>query len=188
MDDSQHEQLFTVSVFSENCVGLLNQVSIIFTRRCLNIEDVSASGCSIPNVHKLTITTRSNRATMEKVVKQIEKRIDVIRAFLYTDDDIVYQEIALYKIPTQNLMHEQQLESIIRRYGARVLDITPEYTVIEKAGHSWETEALFNELRRYDIKQYMRSGRVCVTKSTVEHVDLFLQEQEVRRQLTDEQQ
>ena len=97
-------QLFTVTVYSENCVGLLNQVSVIFTRRCLNIEDVTASASSVSDIHKLTLTTWADRPTMEKVVRQIEKRVDVIRAFLYTDDDIVYQEIALYKVPTARLL------------------------------------------------------------------------------------
>lgn len=174
-------QLFTVTVYSENCVGLLNQVSVIFTRRCLNIEDVSASVSSIPDVHKLTLTTWSDRPTMEKVVKQIEKRIDVIRCFLYTDEDIVYQEIALYKVPTTKLLEDPRLESVIRQYGCRILEMTHEYTVIEKSGQSWETEALFERLREYDIRQFVRSGRVCVTKSSVEQLDLFLEEQ-VRRQ------
>ena len=118
---------------------------------------------------------------MEKVVKQIEKRIDVIRAFLFTDDDIVYQEIALYKVSTKRLLDEQDLESIIRHHGARILEMTAEYTVIEKTGHPWETEALFDRLRRYDIKQFVLSGRVCVTKSPVEYMDLFLEQQQRRQ-------
>ena len=88
------EQLFTVTVFTENQVGLLNQISIVFTRRCLNIESLSVSPSSINGIHKFTITCYSNRAMMERVVKQIEKRIDVLKSFLYTDDEIVYQEVA----------------------------------------------------------------------------------------------
>ena len=99
------KQLFTVTVFSENQVGLLNQISIIYTRRCLNIESLSVSPSSIEGIHKFTITTWSDRVTMEKVVKQIEKRIDVLKSFLYTDDEIVYQEIALYKVPTEQLLN-----------------------------------------------------------------------------------
>lgn len=163
-------------------MGLLNQVSIIFTRRCLNIEDVSASRTSIKGVHRLTITVWSDRDTMEKVVKQIEKRIDVLRAFLYTDDDIIYQEIALYKVDTDKLMKEQYLESLIRHHGARVLDITPDFTVFEKAGQPWETEALLEELEPFGLRQFVRSGRVCVTKSSQEILNLYLQEQELRKQ------
>ncbi len=175
-------QLFTVTVYSENCVGLLNQVSVIFTRRCLNIEDVSASASSVPDIHKLTLTTWADRPTMEKVVRQIEKRVDVIRAFLYTDDDIVYQEVALYKVPTPRLLESAAVEDIVRHHGARILEMTPDYTVIEKSGHPWETEALLNRLRSLDIRQFVRSGRVAVTKSPVEHVDIYL-EQQRRRQL-----
>ena len=168
------QKLFTVTVFSENCVGLLNQISIIYTRRCLNIESVSSSMCSIEGVHKLTLTTYSDRATMEKVVKQIEKRIDVIKAFLYTDDDIVYQEVALYKVPTASL-------GIIRGHNARILDITSDYTVIEKSGQLYETQSLFEELRPYGVRQFSRSGRVLVTKSPCELVDRWLEKQESRR-------
>lgn len=176
------KQLFTVAVFSENQVGLLNQISIIYTRRSLNIESLSVSPSSIKGVHKFTITTWSDRETMEKVIKQIEKRIEVLKAFLYTDDDIVYQEIALYKVPTSRLLEEENLESIIRSNNARILEITQEYTVIEKAGHPDETESLFEQLKRYDIRQFVRSGRVAVTKSPIEFVNLFLDGQELRRQ------
>ena len=91
------KKLYTITVFSENQVGLLNRISIIFTRRCLNIESLTGSPSSIPGVHKVTITCFSDRATLENVVKQIERLVDVLKSFLYTDDEIVYQEIALYK-------------------------------------------------------------------------------------------
>ncbi len=176
-----NKTLFTIAVFAENHVGLLNQLSIIFTRRCLNIESVSASRCSIPGVHKTTMTCYSDKVTMEKVIKIIEKRIDVLKAFLYTDDEIVYQEVALYKVPTARLIDEEALEDIIRRHNARILEISRDNTIIEKTGHNDETEALFEELKHYDIRQFVRSGRVAITKSPNELVDKFLAEQEERR-------
>ena len=171
----EEKTLFTVAVFAENHVGLMNQLSIILTRRC-----------SIPDVSKVTFTCYSDRPTMDKIVKQIERRIDVLRAFLYTDDDLVYQEVALYKVPTARLLDEEHLEEIIRCHGARILEITRDNTIIEKTGHSDETEALFEELKRYDIRQFVRSGRVAITKSPVEHVDRFLREQEERRMRVNE--
>ena len=182
---AQGQQLFTIVVYSEHCVGLLNQVSIIFTRRCLNLEDVTASPTSVPGVHRLTLSTWSDRESMEKVVKQIEKRIDVLRAYLYTDDDIIYQEIALFKINTEALLAEQHLESIIRHHNARILDITPTYVVMEKAGQPWETQALLEQLKPYGVRQFVRSGRICVTKSPEETLDRFLEEQQLRKQRID---
>lgn len=175
------QTLYTVTVYSENQVGLLNQISIIFTRRQLNIESLSVSGSAIEGVHKFTITTYSDRETMEKLVKQIEKRIDVLRAFFYTDDEIIFQEVALYKVPTDNLLDDRSIEDLIRKHNARILEVNRTYTVIEKSGHPDETQSLFEELSRYDVMQFVRSGRVAITKSTVEHVSIFLQEQQYRQ-------
>ena len=175
------QTLYTVTVYSENQVGLLNQISIIFTRRQLNIESLSVSGSAIEGVHKFTITTYSDRETMEKLVKQIEKRIDVLRAFFYTDDEIIFQEVALYKVPTDKLLDDRSIEDLIRKHNARILEVNRTYTVIEKSGHPNDTQSLFEELSRYDVMQFVRSGRVAITKSTVEHVSIFLQEQQCRQ-------
>ena len=175
------QTLYTVTVYSENQVGLLNQISIIFTRRQLNIESLSVSRSAIEGVHKFTITTYSDRETMEKLVKQIEKRIDVLRAFFYTDDEIIFQEVALYKVPTDKLLDDRSIEDLIRKHNARILEVNRTYTVIEKSGHPDETQSLFEELSRYDVMQFVRSGRVAITKSTVEHVSIFLQEQQYRQ-------
>ncbi len=121
------------------------------------------------------------REVLEKVVKQIEKCVDVLKAFLYTDDEIVYQEVALYKVPTVRLLDEPNLERIIRVHNARILEITRDYTVIEKTGHETETQALYDLLTQYGIQQFIRSGRISVTKSPTEHFTRFLEEQEARR-------
>ena len=175
------QTLYTVTVYSENQVGLLNQISIIFTRRQLNIESLSVSGSAIEGVHKFTITTYSDRENDGKLVKQIEKRIDVLRAFFYTDDEIIFQEVALYKVPTDKLLDDRSIEDLIRKHNARILEVNRTYTVIEKSGHPDETQSLFEELSRYDVMQFVRSGRVAITKSTVEHVSIFLQEQQYRQ-------
>ena len=173
-------KLYTVTVFTENRVGLLNQISIIFTRRCLNIESLSVSPSSIPGIHKFTITVWSDRSTIAKVTKQIEKRIEVLRSFFYTDDELVYQEIALYKVPTEQLLDEKELEKIIRRYNARILEMDRTFTVIEMTGHSDETSALFNDLKKYGILQFVRSGRVAVTKTDEELLNMYLENQDKR--------
>ncbi|MCM1110861.1 MAG: acetolactate synthase small subunit [Clostridium sp.] len=173
-------QLFTISVFMENQVGLLHQISMIFSRRCLNIESITASACSIEGVHKLTLTCRTTRAMMEHVVAQIEKRIFVLRAFLYTDDDIVFQEVALFKVPTESVLRSD-IEDIVRTNGARVLEIRPEYTIFEKTGHTDEILLLQEKLKPLGLLQFVRSGRVAVTRSTHEFVDEYLEHQQQRR-------
>ena len=176
---------YTMAVFSENTVGILNLISIVYTRRSINVESISASATVIPGITKTTVLSYSDRETMEKVVAQIEKAIYVVKAYLFTDDEIIHQEVALYKVPTKKMMEEPNLEKIIRIHNARILEITSDYTVIEKTGHTDETEALFEELKKYDIRQFVRSGRVCVTKDPVEHVSEYLKMRD--RQLTEVQ-
>ena len=180
------KKMFTIAVFTENQVGLLNRISIIFTRRGINLESVSSSPSAEPGVHKMNFLVAGERELLEKVVKQIEKCVDVLRAFLYTDDDIVYQEVALYKVPTVRLLDEPNLERIIRVHNARILEITRDYTVIEKTGHETETQALYDLLTQYGIQQFIRSGRISVTKSPTEHFTHFLEEQEARRRAIEE--
>ena len=178
---TNYNTLYTVTVFSENRVGIIHKLSIIYTRRKINIETISASPSSIKGVSKITVTAYCSKDDIIKIVQQIENIIEVLKAFYYTDDEIVYQEIALFKVPTEKLLAEKNLEAIIRRNNARILEITPTYTVVEKTGHSDETEALFNEFNVYGISQFVRSGRVAVTKSDIEYVSDFIHEQLLRK-------
>ena len=161
--------LYTITIFSENTVGLLNQVTIIFTRRGVNIETLSVSPSAIEGIHKFTITAFSDRDSVIKIVKQIDKRIDIVKSYFNVDEDLVFQEIALYKLSTPKLLSLGSIEDIIRRYNARILDMTDEWVTLEKTGHYNETQALFEELsNKTGVLQFIRSGRVAITKSNAE--------------------
>jgi acetolactate synthase-1/3 small subunit len=169
------KKLFTVIIFSENTVGLLNQITIIFTRRQLNIETLSVSPSAIEGIHKFTITTFADEMTMKKVVRQIDKRVDVLKAYFNTDEDIVHQEIALYKLSTDLFIRMDRVEDLIRKYNVRVVDINDTCVVLEKSGHYEETQTLFRELsERIGVLQFIRSGRIAITKSKVERLSDML--------------
>jgi len=178
----ENKTLYTITIFSENTVGLLNQITIIFTRRGVNIETLSVSPSAIEGIHKFTITAFSDRETIVKIVKQIDKRVDIVKSYFNIDEDLVYQEIALYKIPTQKLQSLGSIEDIIRRYNTRILDMTEVWVVLEKTGHYEETQALFKELKeKTGVLQFIRSGRIAITKSKVEErLGDMLAEMEVR--------
>lgn len=168
--------LYTITVFSENTVGLLGQITIIFTRRALNIETLSVSPSAIKGIHKFTITVFTTNDVVEKVVKQIDKRIDILKAYYNTDDDLVHQEIALYKVPTDKLLEMGSFEEIIRKYHIRILDMNTDFVVLQKAGHYAETQQMFEELSEtIGVLQFIRSGRVAITKSKVERLTDMLE-------------
>ena len=175
LSDDQEKKLFTVIIFSENTVGLLNQITIIFTRRQLNIETLSVSPSAIDGIHKFTITTYTDEVTMKKLVRQIDKRVDVLKAYFNTDEEIVHQEIALYKLSTDLFVNLDKVEDLIRKYNVRVVDINETCVVLEKSGHYKETQTLFQELSdRIGVLQFIRSGRIAITKGKVERLSDML--------------
>jgi len=157
-------QEFTISVFTENHTGLLSRVVSVFTRRHVNIDSLTTSKSSTEGIHRFTIVVRVYEEQVIKLVAQLEKQIDVIKAFYYQAEDIIYQEVALYKVPTAVFANGQRVETLVRAHGARILEIEPDYIVIEKTGHQEETEALLQELQQIGIYEFVRSGRIAITK------------------------
>jgi len=171
----ENKTLYTITVFSENMVGLLNQITIVFTRRRINIETLSVSPSAIEGIHKFTITAFSDPDTISKVVKQIDKRVGIIKTYCNTDDELVHQEIAMYKVATDTLMQLGSIEDIVNRYNAHILEMTTDYVVFYKTGHYSDTQAMFNELKeRVGVLQFIRSGRVAISKERVERLSDML--------------
>ena len=168
---------YTLSVLTEDLPGLLNSVTIIFTRRKLNIDMINVSASEVPGVSRYTIVCTTTRDQVEKVVKQIRKHVDVLGAFVYDEDETHYQEIALYKVPTDIFFESMKVEKIVRANNARILVIEKEYIVIEKTGHKEETQKLFDTLKPFGILEFVRSGRVSISKSK-RKTETFLEELE----------
>jgi acetolactate synthase-1/3 small subunit len=169
---------YTLSIFTENRIGLLNRITIIFTRRHVNIESITASESEVEGVYRYTIVIRCTREKAIKVVNQIEKLVEVLKAFMHEEQETVYQEIALYKISTANLKNDGELEKVVRDNHARILSVTPQYIVIEKTGHQNETQELYMILKKFHVLEFGRSGRVAVTKPMKE-LSQYLEEMEM---------
>lgn len=167
-DDKQE---FVITIFSENKVGLLGQITSLFTYHDVNIESLTTSESAISGIHKFTIFVVESAAKIERLVKQIEKKVDVLKAFVYSTDNVVMQEVALYKVAIN-----KDVEQLVRKYQLRILEICDDYIVIEKTGHKSETSALFEELKPYGVYQFVRSGQIAVIKSKRELLNEYLEE------------
>ncbi len=163
-------QEYIITVFSENKVGLLNQITTVFTCRNVNIESITASESALPGIHKYTIVLRTCPERIELLARQIEKKIDVLKCFVYTPDEVVRQEIALYKVA-----RSRNVERLVREHNVRILEIDAEYIVVEKTGHKAETQALFDLLKPYGVQQFVRSGTVAISKSRQELLTEYLE-------------
>ncbi len=177
---------FTITVFSENSIGLLNRITINFTKRKLNIDSLTVSESAIKGVYKFTIVVNCALATVENLVKQLEKQVDILRTFFLRESEILHQEMAMYKIETSSFMESNNVEGIIRQHNARILEVTKEYTVLEKTGHKKETQQLFEELKPFGVLQFVRSGRVAITRLKKELLSNYLEKLE-RRELHEDE-
>ncbi|TXE08360.1 acetolactate synthase small subunit [Gelidibacter salicanalis] len=156
---------YTVTIYTENNIGLLNRISAIFQRRHINIESINSSVSEIENVSKWTIVVKLQEDQMKKIIGQIEKQVEVIKAYFHTEDETIYQESCLFKIKSNFLFDErEQIETIIKDNNARIVTVNREFFVIEKSGRREELEILYRELSVFGIMQFTRSGRIAVTK------------------------
>ncbi|UPS45488.1 acetolactate synthase small subunit [Prevotella sp. E15-22] len=175
----ENTKLYTLLVYSENVAGILNQITAVFTRRQVNIESLNVSASSIPGVHKYTITAWSNEDQINKITRQIEKKIDVIKANYFTDDQLFIREAGLYKLSTDKVLANPEISRTVRRYDATITEVNPTYTIVMKSGQTDDIIELFRALDAFDcVLQYTRSGRIAVTRGTQEQVSAFLEERE----------
>jgi acetolactate synthase-1/3 small subunit len=158
------KQTFTVSIYTENNIGLLNRISAIFLKRHINIESLTTSQSEIDSIFRFVIVVNVSETMIKSIIKQINKQIEVISSFYHTDKETIFLETALYKVKSKSLFDEKHIQKIIKNSQANMVIVSPNYFVIEKTGWRDETEKLYKELEPYGLLQFVRSGRISVSK------------------------
>lgn len=160
------KQEFTITVYTENHIGLLNRIAIIFSRRKINVESMNTSPSEVKTIHRFTIVINETEDVVRKLVRQIEKQVEVLKAYFNTNEEIVWQELALYKVPTDLIAEKVKVERLLREHGARAVAIRKDYTIFETSGHREETDKLVKVLEPYGLIEFVRSARVAIIKAS----------------------
>lgn len=166
MNTENHKQEFTITVYTENQIGLLNRIAIIFSRRKINIDSLNVSPSEIEHIHRFNIVIDETEDVIRKLCRQIEKQIEVLKVYYNTNEHIIWQEMALYKVPTDEIAEKVLVERLLREHGARVVVIRKDYTVFETTGHREETDKLIEVLQPYGLIEFVRSARVAIIKDS----------------------
>jgi acetolactate synthase-1/3 small subunit len=161
-----NKQEYTITVYTENQIGLLNRIAIIFSRRKINIESLNTSPSEVDAIHRFTIVINETEEVVRKLCRQIEKQVEVLKAYYNTGEEIVWQELALYKVSTDEIAEKVKVERLLRQYGARAVVIRKDYTVFETTGHREETDRLVEVLEPHGLIEFVRSGRVAIIKGS----------------------
>ena len=157
---------FTITVYTENQIGLLNRIAIIFSRRKINIDSMNTSPSEIEGIHRFTIVIDETEEVVRKVCRQIEKQVEVLKVYYNTEDELVWQEMALYKVSTEEIAEKVKVERLLRECGARAVAITKDFTVFETTGHREETDKLVKALEPYGLIEFVRSARIAIIKQS----------------------
>lgn len=160
------KQEYTITAFTENQIGLLNRIAIMFSRRKINIESLNTSPSEIEGIHRFTIVIHELEDVVKKLCRQIEKQVDVLKAYYNTNEEIVWQELALYKVPTDEIAEKVKVERLLREHGARAVVIRKDYTIFETSGHREETDKLISVLEPFGLIEFVRSARVAIIKNS----------------------
>jgi acetolactate synthase-1/3 small subunit len=160
------KQEYTITIYAENHVGLLVRIAIIFSRRKINIESINSSPSEVESIARFTLVIQETEDVVKKVSRQIEKQVEVLKVYYNTNDEIVWQELALYKVSTDQIAEKVQVERLLRQYGARAVAIRKDYTIFETTGHREETQKLIDYLSPYGLIEFVRSARVAIIKAS----------------------
>jgi acetolactate synthase-1/3 small subunit len=176
------KKLYTIIIYTENIAGMLNQVTAEFTRRMMNIDTITASSSSVEGVHRYTISLWGEEDSVQKVTKRIEKKVDVLKADYYTDNEIFFQEVALYKLSTPVVLGNDEVSRIIRHNTARVIEVNSTYTVVEMTGSTEDILNLYDKFVSHNcMLQFVKSGRVAVPRSAQDVLGDYLFNEDYKR-------
>jgi len=158
---------FTLTIYTENQVGLINKITIMFSRRKISLESLNTSPSEIENIYRFTLVVFETETVIRNLVRQLEKQIDVLKVYYNTNEEIIWQQMALYKVATSTIMKDVKVERLLREYGAKAVVIREDFTVFETTGQDEEINNLLKELHKYGLIEFVRSSRIAIIKSSV---------------------
>ncbi len=152
-----------ISVLVENKAGVLAKISGLFSRRGFNIESLAVGPTENEQISRITMTVNAETHSIEQVVKQLYKLINVIKIQELDPSNIVERELVLIKVSTENNTRPEILE-IVSIFRANIVDVSKKSLVIEITGTSRKTQALEDLLRPYGILELVRTGKIAINR------------------------
>ncbi|MBB4802630.1 acetolactate synthase-1/3 small subunit [Flavobacterium nitrogenifigens] len=155
----------TLTIYTEDRFDLLNKIMLVFTRRNIKIESLNISLSEMDDIYKYTILITESSEAVRNVALQIEKIIEVFKCSYHTNEDIVWTQVVLFKIPTNQIMINEKLNDLLRKYNARHLNVDSSYTIFEYTVQETQSINLIKELKEFELVEFIESSRIAIAKS-----------------------
>ncbi len=158
------EKRYTITAFTENTPGVLYRIADLFLRRKINIESLTVSETEKEGMSRFTIVVKTGYSNIEKIMKQLYRIIEVVKVYESEDNALIFKEIAFIKVSTKNANTRREVADVVSIAKGQIVYVGQEFAVIEKTGSEEEIDDLLGLLRRYGIKEFVRSGRIAILK------------------------
>ena len=166
MSDQDITNSYTLTVFTENLPGLLTEVVSVFTRIKMNIDTLATSSSRVEGIHRFTLTVECTEKWVNKIVAQLEKKIDVVAAFAYLSEEVVAREVGMFKVNPKVLHDKVTKQELMDLYNPAVVEEHENYAVLIKTGKEMNIQAMYDYLKPKDcVYEFVRSGRVAVVRA-----------------------
>ena len=158
------KQTHIMAAIVENKPGVLYKVSNMFRCRGFNIESISVGPMEPKDLARMTITVIGNEKTIEQMIKQLNKLIDVIKVSRLDPDNIVIREMALIKVYTSDARTRSDIINYANIFRARVVDVSQESLIVEVTGDSEKINAFINLMKPFGVKETARTGITALSR------------------------
>jgi acetolactate synthase-1/3 small subunit len=153
----------TISVLVNNRPGVLARTAGLFARRGFNIDSLAVSTTQDADVSRMTIVVEGPDDVLEQISKQLYKLMDVIKVLDHQDEPVVNRELALIKVDADTGTRGEIMQTV-NIFRANIVDIADRTFIIEVTGSADKVDALTNLLRKYGIREMMRTGRIVLSR------------------------
>src|SRR3989338_9714201 len=156
--------LSTLIVSVQNRPGVLFRIAGLIRRRRFNIESLTVSHTENPQLSRFTILVRGDKETVEKMSKQLYRIVKVLKVSDPKDVEIVAKELALIKVSIKKDGSRVEITNIANHFRARVVNVNPEYMILEVTGNEEKIDAFYENTRKFGIIEFVRTGRTALFK------------------------
>lgn len=157
---------FTLTIYSEDQIRLITKLSSLFLRKQIQILSLNISISEIEHMYRHTIVVNESLDTVINLVAQIEKIIEVFKCHYSSNDEIVSKQMVLFKMATEVLMTNANMESLLRESDLKVSEIEREYVILQTVGTDEEMEQLTEKLKGFGLIEFVMSSRIALLKSS----------------------
>ena len=153
----------TISVLVENKFGVLTRVTGLFSGRGYNIDTLNVGPTQDPNTSRMTIVSRGDDATVEQIVKQLNKLVDVLQVLDFRDGEYVDRELVLVKVGVGSDTRAEVMQ-ITDIFRAKIVDVQPKSLTIEITGNESKVEKFLDLMKTFGVLELTRTGKVALPR------------------------